>query len=80
MAFEAMVRNCADLVDEGFRGMLRVARKGIRRESQAEYALLPRSDGSPYWLYPNSFDMLPPTEFWKAKCTRVLMQNSNMAS
>ena len=39
LAFEAMVRNFIDLVEEGVRRMLRVTRKGIRRESSAEYAL-----------------------------------------
>ena len=39
MAFGATVRNFIDLVDEGIRRMLRVTRKGIRRESLAEYSL-----------------------------------------
>ena len=47
MAFEAMVRNFIDLVEEGIRRMLMVDRKGIIRESLAEYALLPRECGSP---------------------------------
>ena len=67
MAFEAMVRNFIDLIEEGIRMMLRVTRKGIRRESLAEYALLPRADGSPAWIFPNSFDMHAPTGFWQAK-------------
>ena len=49
--------------------MLRVTRKGIRRESLAEYALLPREDGSPAWIPPNSFDAVSPSGFWQAKFT-----------
>ena len=66
-AFESMVRNFLDLIEEGVRRMLRVTRKGIRRESLAEYALLPREDGSPAWVFPNSFDMVSPSGFWQAK-------------
>ena len=62
-----MVRNFNDLVAEGARRMLRVARKGIRRESLAEYDFLPRADGSPDWIPPNSFDMHSATGFWMAK-------------
>ena len=67
MAFEAMARNFIDLIEEGIRRMLRVTRKGIRRESLAEYALLPRADGSPAWVFPNSFNMHDPTGFCQAK-------------
>ena len=67
MAFEDMVRNFIVLVEEGVRRMLRVTRKGIRMESLAEYALLPREDGSPAWISLNSFDMLSESGFWQAK-------------
>ena len=63
MAFEAMARNFIDLAEEGVRRMLRVARKGVRRESLADYALLPREDGSPAWVPPNSFDMMASNGF-----------------
>ena len=49
MAFEATVRNFVYLVEEGVRGMLRVTREGVRRESLAGYAL-PREDGAPDWV------------------------------
>ena len=68
VAFEAMVRNFIDLVEEGIRRMLRVTRKVIRRESLAEYALLPREDGSTDWVSPNSFSMVSESGFWQAKC------------
>ena len=58
MACEAMVRNFTDPVEEGDRRMLRVARRGIRRESLDGYALLPREDIPPVWVSPNSFGML----------------------
>ena len=67
MAFEAMVRNFIDLVEEGVRRMLRVTRTGIRRESSAEYALFPREDGSPAWVSPNILDMVSESGFWQAK-------------
>lgn len=67
MALEAMVRNFIDLADEGIRRLLRVTRKGIRRESLAEYALLPRDAGSPAWISPNSFDVQSDTGFRRAK-------------
>ena len=38
--------------------MLRATRKGVRRESLAVYALLQRADGSPAWVFTNSFDMV----------------------
>ena len=66
IAFEAMVRNFNDSAEEGVRRMSRVTRKGIRRVSLAEYALLPRADGSPAWISPNSFDMHSAAGFWKA--------------
>ena len=68
VAFEAMVRNCIDLAVEGVRLMLRVARKGVRRESLGGYALLPRESGPPAWIPPNSYDMLSGKGFWRAKC------------
>ena len=46
MAYADTVRNINGLVEEGVRRMLRVTRKGIRRESLAEYALFPIEDGS----------------------------------
>ena len=67
MAFEAMVRNLIDLSKECIRRMLRAARKGIRREFLADYALLPREDGPPAWFYLNSFDMLSGTGFRHAE-------------
>ena len=67
LAFESMVRNFLDLVEEGVRRMIRVTRKGIRRESLAEYDLLPLEDGSPAWVFPISFDMVSPSGFWQAK-------------
>ena len=67
MAFEAIVRNFTDLVDEGIRRMLRVTRKGIRRESLAEYALLPREDGPPALAFPNSFDMQSDIGFLRSR-------------
>ena len=67
MDFESMVRNFIDLAEDGIRRILRATRKGIRRESLSEYALLPRDDGSPAWVCPNSFDMLSDTGFWQAE-------------
>ena len=69
MAFEAMVRNFIDLVEEGIRRMLRVTRNGIRIESLSDYALLPREDGSPAWEFANSFDMQSDIGFRCAKFT-----------
>lgn len=43
MAFGERVRNYIDLVDEGAMRILRVTRKGTRRKSLSEYALLPRA-------------------------------------
>ena len=45
-AFEAMVRNFIDLVEQGDRRTLRVTRTGIRRESLAEYTLFPLEEGT----------------------------------
>ena len=67
MAFGAMVRNFVDLVEEGIRRMLRATRKGARRESLAGYSLLPREDGSPSWVFPNSFDMMAKNGFRQTK-------------
>ena len=67
MAFEAMARNFIDLAGGGIRRMLRVTRERIRRESLAEYALLPRDGGSPVWVSPTSFDMQSDIGFWRAK-------------
>ena len=67
LAFEAMVRNFIDLVEEGVRRMLRVTRKGFRRESLSEYDLLPRGDGSPAWISPNGFDVVSTSGFWQAE-------------
>ena len=47
--------------------MLRVTRKGITRESLAEYALLPSAYGAPDWVSPGSFDMLDETGFLQSK-------------
>ena len=69
MAFEAMARNFIDLVEEGIRRTLRVTRRGIRRESLSEYALLPIDDGSPARVFPNSFDMQYDIGFWRSKFT-----------
>ena len=54
VTFGEMVRKFTDLVEEGVRRMHRVTRKGIRRESLAEYALQPREDGSPAWIFPTA--------------------------
>ena len=43
VAFEAMVRNCIDLAEEGVRLMLRVARKGVRRESLGDTHYYPEN-------------------------------------
>ena len=67
MAFEEMVRKFAHLVEEGARRVLRVTLNGIRRDLLAEYALLPREDGIPEWVFPNSFGALSETGFWQAK-------------
>ena len=64
MAFDAMVRNFNDLVEECVLRMLRVTRKGIRLQSLSEYALLRREDGSPAWGHPATFDTLSETGFW----------------
>ena len=42
MAFDAMVRNFIDMVEEGVRMILRVTGRVIRRDPLAEYALLSR--------------------------------------
>ena len=44
----------------------------IRLGSLAEYPLLPRDDGSPAWVFPNSFDILADTGFWLADRTHRL--------
>ena len=67
LAFEATVRNFIDLIEEGIRRMSRVTRKGIRRESLAEYALRPRDDGPPAWVCPNSFNVVSTSGFWQEK-------------
>lgn len=63
MGREARVRNINGLAEEGFRRMLRVARKSIRREPLDEYALSHREDGTHAWLCPSSFGILSLTWF-----------------
>ena len=65
-ALEDMVKNYTDSAKEGARGMLRAVRTGIRKEAISDFALLPRSDGSPSGVYPNSFDMRDGDGFWKS--------------
>ena len=62
-----MVRNFIDLVEEVAMRTHRVPRKGIRMGSFSEYALLPRVDGTPDWVPPDVFDMLPDTCLRRAK-------------
>ena len=55
MDFEAMVRNFSDLVEEGMRRTIRVARKVISRDALTGYALFPREGGTTARVSPPDF-------------------------
>ena len=66
MAFGDIVRNSNAMDEEGVRWARRVARKCIRGEALADYALMQRG-GSPSWGFPNSCDVQSGAGFWRAK-------------
>ena len=68
--FEEMVMDFTDLAEEGLRRILCADREGIRRESSADYALLPREGWAPAWVSPNSLGELSETGFWQSKFIR----------